>query len=136
MKLKDLSDFHIIEDRDGYKQLFCQRYKSLYTEDLLSKDDKNCDVMKVYEYDKVIWEREKKDFNKVNKIFLSENIYYYDGCLYESEDDLKREFIDNYTVLDDGQEDFITDEQCDSFEISRGMIETLIIDLGGDALVR
>jgi len=44
-------------------------------------------------------------------------LYYYDGVLYESTEELKEAFIDKYDLLDDALTDFVTDEEKESLEI-------------------
>ena len=58
MKKKDLQPHHIIEDRDGEKKVWETREAKYYTEDLLDTDDeKEYDIVKVYEFNKCVWER-------------------------------------------------------------------------------
>lgn len=44
--------------------------------------------------------------------------YVYDDEIYDSLEDIKEKFIDNYVLLDDQIEDFITDEEMEAIEIN------------------
>ena len=59
MKKKDLQLHHIVEDRDGEKKVWETRDPKDYTEDLLDAElDTGYDIMKVYEFNKCVWDRD------------------------------------------------------------------------------
>lgn len=68
----DLKDNHIVVNKKGNKQVWGNKDKSLFNNDLTSKTNDKKTIVEVYEFDKLVWKREEQILDEVEKKYLGD----------------------------------------------------------------
>lgn len=94
----DLKDNHIVKNKKGNKQVWGNKDKSLFNNDLTSKTNDKKTIVEVYEFDKLVWKREEsilddKEKEWLNHFIESTNIKVNNITKYESDFYNNREYL-------------------------------------------